>query len=54
MSQATYHNTATGETYTLKGVKSLEAAWDLAEFVCRRNNWNLSMFCNDVKVKFTA
>jgi len=49
---ATYTNKATGEKYTLKGVKSLEQAWNLAEFVCRRNNWNFSMFSCDVKVKY--
>lgn len=49
---ATYTNKATGETYTLKGIKSLKQAWKLAEFVCRRNNWNFSMFCFDVKVKY--
>lgn len=50
----TYTNTATGETYKLSGVNSLEQAWNLAEFVCRRNNWNLSTFCSDVRVKFQA
>lgn len=51
---ATYTNKATNEVYTLRGVKSLEQAWNMAEFVCRRNNWNLSMFCYDVTVKFEA
>jgi hypothetical protein len=51
---ATYTNKATGETYKLNGVNSLEQAWNLAEFVCRRNNWNLSMFCFDVNVKYEA
>lgn len=48
---AIYTNTATGEVYQLAGVKSLGQAWNLAEFVCRRMNWNLSMFSYDVKVK---
>lgn len=48
-----YTNNATGETYTLKGVCSLKQAWNLAEFVCQRNNWNLSTFCFDVTVKFS-
>ena len=47
---ATYRNTATGETYKLSGVKNLRQAWEMAEFVCRRNGWNFAMFCNDVKV----
>jgi hypothetical protein len=51
---ATYFNKATGETYTLKGVNSLKQAWNMAEFVCKRNDWNLSMFCNDVRVKYEA
>ena len=49
---AQYYNNATGETYKLNGVSSLKQAWDLAEFVCSRNNWNISMFCHDVKVKY--
>ena len=51
---ATYTNTATKETYRLRGVNSLEHAWSLAEFVCKRNGWNLSMFCYDVKVNFQS
>lgn len=49
---ATYINKATGEIYTLKGIISLKQAWNMAEFVCKRNNWNLSMFHFDVVVKF--
>jgi len=49
---ATYTNKATGETYKMGGVKNLEQAWNLAEFVCNRKNWNFEMFCNDVKVTF--
>jgi hypothetical protein len=37
----TYTNKSTQETYLIKGVSSLEQAWSLAEFVCKRNNWNL-------------
>ena len=47
---ATYQNKATKETYQLGGVKGIEQAWKMAEFVCNRNNWNLEMFSNDVKV----
>lgn len=49
---ATYFNKATRETYTLRGITSLKQAWNMAEFVCERNNWNLSMFSYDVVVKF--
>lgn len=49
---ATYENIATGETYKMGGVKNMEQAWDLAEFVCRRNDWNLETFALDVKVTF--
>jgi len=48
---ATYTNKATNETYRIGGVKNLAQAWNLAEFVCHRMNWNLSMFSYDVKVK---
>jgi hypothetical protein len=48
---ATYTNKALNETYTINGVRGTEQAWDLAAFVCRRNNWSLSMFCNDVTIK---
>lgn len=48
---AVYYNRATEETYKIRGVRDLEQAWNLAEFVCNRNNWNLSMFCHDVQVK---
>lgn len=48
---ATYTNTALNETYELGGINNLEQAWDMAEFVCNRNNWNLSMFSYDVRVK---
>lgn len=51
---ATYFNKATGETYRLAGVVSLEQAWSLAGFVAGRNGWNISMFSHDVTVKFTA
>lgn len=54
MNTATYINKATSEIYKLRGVKSLEQAWNLAEYVCNRNNWNYSMFCNDVTVKYEA
>lgn len=50
---ATYKNNATGETYKLNGVANLATAWNMAAFVCRRNNWNLEMFCNDVTVKLS-
>lgn len=48
--KATYHNKVLDETYTLAGVNGLEQAWHMADFVCRRNNWNPDMFCDDVKV----
>ena len=51
---ATYTNKVIKETYILCGVKSLEQAWKLADFVCSRNNWNLSMFSYDVIVKLSA
>jgi hypothetical protein len=49
---ATYTNIATNEVYKLSGVKSLEHAFDLYKFVCKRNNWNECMFAQDVIVKF--
>jgi hypothetical protein len=51
--KAIYTNTATNETYTLAGVKSISEAWNLASFVCSRNGWNFSMFCEDVRVKLS-
>lgn len=50
---ATYFHKLSGQTYTLRGVKSLSQAWALAKIVCERNNWNFDMFCEDVRVKFT-
>jgi hypothetical protein len=47
---ATYTNKALNETYKIGGVKDLEQAWNLANFACRRNNWNPAAFCMDVKV----
>lgn len=37
---AIYTNTATKETYTLKGVSDLGRAWELVKFAASRNNWN--------------
>lgn len=51
---ATYTNKATGEVYTLGGIRDLEHAWNMAEFVCNRNNWNLSKFTQDVTVKLQS
>jgi hypothetical protein len=51
---ATYTNKALGETYTLRGVRDLTHAWNMADFVAGRNGWNPAMFTTDVKVKFTA
>lgn len=48
---AVYYNVALNETYKIGGVRDLEQAWDLAEVVCRRNQWNLAMFNYDVRVK---
>jgi len=48
---ATYTNKQTKENYQIGGVKGLEQAWNLAEFVCNRNNWNLEMFSYDVIVR---
>jgi hypothetical protein len=49
-STAVYYNRATKETYRLGGIADLESAWNMASFVCSRNNWNLGMFHIDVKV----
>lgn len=51
--KATYTNKATNEVYIINGISSLKQAWNISEFVCKRNNWNHSMFCNDVKVKIS-
>lgn len=48
---AIYHNVVLNETYKISGVKDLREAWNLAEFVCYKNNWNISMFSYDVRVK---
>lgn len=50
---ATYTNKQTGETYRLAGVKNLAQAWRLSEFVANRMGWNVEMFADDVKVRFT-
>ena len=47
---ATYTNKATGEVYKLGGLSGLSHAWNMAEFVCIRNGWNLSMFTYDVTI----
>ena len=47
---ATYQNKATKETYNLGGVSGIEQAWNLASFVCYRNNWNIEAFTRDVRV----
>lgn len=51
MKIATYYNKATNETYKLAGIQNVQQAYDVYEFVCRRNNWNPSMFTHDVSVK---
>lgn len=51
MKTAVYFNEATKEEHKISGVKNLKQAWNLAEFVCGRKKWNLSMFCVDVTVK---
>lgn len=48
---ATYTNIATGETYTIGGIRDLEHAWAITEFVCNRMNWNHDMFTYDVRVR---
>ena len=45
---AVYTNKALNETYKLRGVSDLGKAWNMVEFVCRRNNWNPI----DIKVSF--
>jgi hypothetical protein len=47
---AIYQNKATKETYKLGGVSGIEQAWNMANFVCNRNNWNIEMFHTDVRV----
>jgi hypothetical protein len=47
---ATYKNTATKEVYELGGVKGISHAWQLANTVCDRTNWNFDVFHIDVKV----
>ena len=38
---ATYTNKALNETYKLGGVKDLAQAWNLADWVAKRNGWNV-------------
>jgi hypothetical protein len=47
---ATYYNRQTKETYKVSGVRDLEQAWNMSKNVCKWNNWNHEMFCEDVKV----
>ncbi|MBB4807437.1 ssDNA-specific exonuclease RecJ [Chryseobacterium defluvii] len=48
---AVYYNQAKQETYELAGINNMQHAYDLYEFVCRRNNWNPKMFTHDVIIK---
>lgn len=49
--KAIYKNKATKESYTLAGVESIQKAYDMYNFVCRRNDWNPDAFTKDVNVK---
>lgn len=51
MKTAIYYNKPLNQTYELAGVRDIQQAYDFYKFVCKRNNWNPSMFTYDVIVK---